>query len=136
MGGGNQPTLRAAPLSKLRKLTLPAAAAAPLTLRRPPVWDRVHQLRVEPADRIYLSTAVRFRLEPAFYGEVPVCLRLHLRPAPDSSRLRVTDYFGVTVRFRKCATVPGSSHSATRPRASAPDLTSLTIRLGCSLPWT
>ena len=40
--------------------------------------------------------------------------------------------YGPTVRFRKCATVPWSIQSATAPFPCAPDLRSLTIRVGCS----
>jgi quercetin dioxygenase-like cupin family protein len=43
---------------------------------------------------------------------------------------------GSTVRLRKCASVPGPSHSATLPFACAPVFTSLTISVGCSWPWT
>ena len=43
--------------------------------------------------------------------------------------------YGVTRRFRKCATVPASSHSAIAPFACAPLLMSLTISVGCSLSW-
>ena len=37
----------------------------------------------------------------------------------------------VTVRFRKCATVPGPIQSATAPFALVPDFTSFTISTGC-----
>jgi hypothetical protein len=43
---------------------------------------------------------------------------------------------GSTLRLRKCATVPDPTHSATLPFPCSPDLTSLTIRVGCSWPWT
>ena len=39
--------------------------------------------------------------------------------------------YRVTVRFRKCATVPGPTHSAMAPLPCAPDLTSFTISVGC-----
>ena len=44
--------------------------------------------------------------------------------------------YGWMLRLRKCAIVPGPGDSATAPLACAPVLTSLTINVGCSCPWT
>ena len=42
----------------------------------------------------------------------------------------MTRLYGDTLRFRKCAMVPGPIHNATPPFPFAPDLTSLTISTG------
>src|SRR5437868_11270927 len=46
------------------------------------------------------------------------------------------DPCGVTVRFRKCAIVPGPIQSATDPLPVAPVFRSLTIRVGCTWSCT
>ena len=42
----------------------------------------------------------------------------------------------LTVRLRKCASVPTSSHSAMAPLPFAPDFRSLTMSVGCGWSWT
>jgi hypothetical protein len=77
--------------------------------------------------RNWAATTVKIKT-PRIPPSIGSCLRC------DEIKHYLVD--GSTARFRKCATVPGSSHSATPPCPFAPDLTSLTISVGCSLSWT